>query len=196
MNGDNPQQPDPGKDQTPWQYTPGSADSSAVMAPYNPEDYPLPQGPQEVQWTASEFIAHDKAVTWYALFGVIALIVLALVYLITRDIFSVLIISFLALLVGFTASRKPQVVTFKVDTRGVAVGQKFHPYSEFRSFALIQEGAFSSITFAPLKRFMVPLSIYYDPKDEDSIIEVLASHLPVEQREHDVLERLARRVRF
>jgi hypothetical protein len=40
---------------------------------------------------------------------------------------------------------------------------------------VVPEGAFNSIVFMPLKRFAVPLSIYYDPKDEDKIIAVLSA---------------------
>jgi hypothetical protein len=48
----------------------------------------------------------------------------------------------------------------------------------------------------PLKRFMPPLSMYFDPTDEDHIVKVLTSHLPMQDHHHDPIEKLMRMIRF
>ncbi len=83
-----------------------------------------------------------------------------------------------------------------LDASGLTIGTAFHPYAEFKSFALIDEGTFSSIILAPLKRFLPPLSVYISAEDQDRIVEVLAQYLPMEMREHDAIDRLSRRIRF
>jgi hypothetical protein len=40
------------------------------------------------------------------------------------------------------------------------------------------------------------LTIYYDPADEDKIVNALSDMLPHEDRQHDMVERLMRRLRF
>ncbi|HEY5267722.1 MAG TPA: hypothetical protein VII94_01145, partial [Candidatus Saccharimonadales bacterium] len=47
---------------------------------------------EDINWSASEFIAHDKNVAWYAVLSILTLIVAAVVYLLTHDILSTIII--------------------------------------------------------------------------------------------------------
>jgi hypothetical protein len=48
----------------------------------------------------------------------------------------------------------------------------------------------------PLKRFAPVVAAYYDPKDETKIAEILTERLPMENRQHDPVERFMRRIRF
>lgn len=190
MNGDNKQPT--GQPEGQWQYTPaspgqmggrGAADMQANTS-------------ADVAWTASEFVAHSKGSGWYGLLALSAAVLAALIYLITHDTISVGIIVFVAVLLGISAARKPRVLHYQLNGSGLAIGEKFYAYAEFKSFSVMQEGAFSSIMFLPLKRFMPPISIYYDPKDEDRIVEVLAYFLPMEARTHDLVDSFIKRIRF
>ncbi len=48
----------------------------------------------------------------------------------------------------------------------------------------------------PLKRFMPPITLYYPPDQEDAVINALAAYLPHEDRTHDPVDRLMRKIRF
>jgi hypothetical protein len=207
MNGDNPQTPDPNQAQSPWQYRPTDVPAPQQQPVPAPTAYVAPPAPiapapqfaptqHDVTWSASEYIAHEKGLSWYGLFVLAILAVVGAIYFITRDIFSTVVILALAGLVAYSAGRKPQIISYKLDDHGLTIGNKFRPYAEFRSFAVVQEGAFSAVTLAPLKRFAVPISLYYEPKDEDAIIGVISQYLPVEHREHDPIDKLTRRIRF
>jgi hypothetical protein len=102
----------------------------------------------------------------------------------------------MAILLGVVAGRKPRVMDYKLDNGGLTIGETFHPYGEFRSFAIMEDGAFLSITFLPLKRFMPPVSVYYSPEDQEKITDVLSHHLPMEMRQRDAVDRFSRRIRF
>lgn len=177
-----------------WQYVPGPEQQYAPAPPAPME--PQPVYPQEVTWTASEFIAHDKGARWYALFALGVAALMIVIHFITHDLISVLVIAALAVLFGFSAARKPRILTYQLTTGGIVIGQKFYPYSDFKSFSVLHEGPFSSITFMPMKRFMPPLSVYYEQKDEQAIFVVLANHLPFEEQGNDVIDHIARRLRF
>lgn len=197
MKGDDHQNSAPAQgDTADWQYT--SEDQAGAPSPSAPRNgfMPMSGAPQEVEWTASEFVAHNKGIGWYALLGLGAILLAAIIYLFTRDITSAGIIVFVALLLGIAAGKKPRILHYQVNEDGLVIGQKFYPYAEFKSFSVMEEGAFSSIMFLPLKRFMPPISIYYDPQDEDRIVEVLTYYLPMENREHDAFDRLIKRIRF
>jgi hypothetical protein len=152
--------------------------------------------PDSVTWTASEFIAHDKTSSWYTLLILGTVAASGLMYVVTKDIVSVGVVILAALIFGIYGAHKPRQLVYRVDLRGITVGGKFYPYSDFRSFSVIPEGAFSSIVFMPLKRFAAPLSIYYAPQDEDRIVGVLSEQLPYEQRRRDAVDSLMRKIRF
>jgi hypothetical protein len=114
---------------------------------------------------------------WYLVFGLVGLVLAAGVFLINHDIFSVIVIAMVAGILGYATSRKPRVMTYRLDHTGLTIGQKFRPYAEFKSYSLIDEGPFASITLAPLKRFMPTTSVYFSPEDEHKIVEVLAARI-------------------
>ncbi len=149
-----------------------------------------------VSWTASEFVAHEKSVGWYAALILVAAIIAAVIYLITRDKISSGVVLVCALALGVLAARKPRQLQYAVDNSGITVGQKHFGYGAFKSFAVVPEGAFSSIVLMPLKRFAPLTTIYYSPEDEKRIVDTLASRLPFEEHKLDVIDHFMRRIRF
>lgn len=156
----------------------------------------LPEPESEITWQASEFIRHDKSASWYLGLFTVAALAGAGIYAITRDIVSVVVVGFAAFFLAYFGAHKPRQLEYRIDGKGITVGGKFYAYSDFRSFSLVPEGAFNSIVFMPLKRFAVPLSIYYDPRAETQIIDVLKNCLPFEPSKLDVSEKLMRKIRF
>lgn len=157
---------------------------------------PLPGMPVDVSWTASEFIAHNKGIGWYIGLAVFTVAIDILLFVWTHDILTMVVLPVFAVLFGIIAARKPRVMEYKLNAAGLSIGEKFYSFADFKSFSIQDDGAFSSITFLPVKRFMPPVSIFYEPKDEERVLQVLAQYLPMEHREHDVADRLARRIRF
>lgn len=154
------------------------------------------QNPQEVTWTASEFIAHEKGSSWYMALAGGAVLIAAIVYLITKDFVSVAVVVVAGVLLGVYGARQPRQLDYRLDAHGISVGPKQYSYDDFRSFSVVPQGAFSSIDFMPLKRFAPALSIYYAPEDEEKIVTMLSNQLPMEQPRHDIVENLMRRIRF
>lgn len=149
-----------------------------------------------VTWTASEYIAHEKGGSWYILLAVAVVIGSAFVYLITREVVSTVVIAVMGIAFGAFAARKPQELEYILDESGLKVGSKLYMYSQFKSFTVVEEGAIDSIMLMPLQRFMPPLSVYFDPADEEKIINALSAYLPYEDRKQDPVDRLMRKVRF
>lgn len=159
-------------------------------------DLPEHESTKPITWSASEFIAHQKSFLWYISLGAIAIIFAALIFLLTSDKITTAVILIAAIFLGIMAARKPRTIAYRLDTKGLLVSTKLYPYSEFRSFAIVNEGAFSSIIFMPLKRFMPLLTVYYEPKDEYKIVGMLADRLPMETYKFDMVEQLLHRIRF
>lgn len=179
-----------------WQYAPEGAGVPGAeqfdgMPPQN-------AGFEEpaITWTASEFVAHHKTSGWYGLLAVGSVVAAALVWVITKDVVSSVVILLAALAFGFYGSRQPRELQYSLDSKGLRIGQRYYPLSGFRSFSVMQEGAVSSIVFTPFKRFSPLTSAYYDPADEEKIIAILSERLPLEPRKHDPIDRLLWRIRF
>ncbi|HVW23007.1 MAG TPA: hypothetical protein VHB51_00775 [Candidatus Saccharimonadales bacterium] len=151
---------------------------------------------QPINWTASEFIAHQKTAGWYLILALVAAAFAGVIYLITRDEVSAAAVIIAAIFLGAYANRQPRQLSYELSGQHLKIGEKTYNYQTFRSFSLMPEGPFTSITFWPLKRFGTPVSVYFDPDDGDKILELLTLRLPQEQPRRDPIDNLMRRIRF
>lgn len=164
------------------------ADSYTPFAPNTPL--------ARIEWTASEYAASPKNAGWFLALAAGSILLAAVVYLLTSDLVSTAVIIILGIIVGIFAARQPQVLQYAVDNNGVHVGPKLYPYNVFKSFSVADDQAIGFIQLMPLKRFMPPLTIHYDPADEDKIASTLAEYLPFEEHRRDVVDSITRRFRF
>jgi hypothetical protein len=155
---------------------------------------PATSGP--VSWTASEFIAHEKSANWYILLFGGAVIVAGANWLIFKDILSSVVIVIAVILLAAYSKRQPRQLQYTLDSNGITIGEKQYPYGHFRSFSVIDDGAFSCIELMPLKRFSPPISVYYAPANEEAIAAALTPHLPFQPHQPDPVDKLIRRIRF
>jgi hypothetical protein len=155
-----------------------------------------PERHDPVEWTASEYIAHEKGLSWYVLLGLAIVAFAAIVYGVTGELISSVVIVVMGIAFGAFAARQPQELNYSLDNDALHVGGRSYGYSQFKSFTIVDEGPIHSIMLMPLQRFMPPLSVYYAPEDEDKIANALSSYLPYEDRKQDVVDRIMRKVRF
>ncbi len=152
---------------------------------------------QPISWTASEYVAHEKGTGWYVGLAIVTAMVCGAVWLISSgDVFSVGVIVIVAILFGVLAGKHPRELPFCLDDQGLSIANKLYPYSIFKSFAVHDDGALSSINLMPLKRFMPDLSIYLPPDQKTKILDALSEHLPHDQRAEHIVDRLMKRARF
>lgn len=150
----------------------------------------------QVSWQASEFIAHTKTPGWYLALAAGTLLLALLVFFLTRDNVSAGVVLVAGLILAIYANVKPRQLDYSLGAQGLQIGQKYYAYEDFRSFAIVPEGAFSSIVLMPLKRFSTLTTIYYPPEEEEKIVSVLSNYLPLDEHKHDAVDRFMRRIRF
>jgi hypothetical protein len=175
------------EENSPWEYKSTKASEEAP---------PRLSSRDAVAWTASEYIDHDQGAGWYAgLFGGAAVLA-GLIYLLTKDLFALGVIIVLAVIAAIAAGRKPEQIPYEVSSHGIKIGDRSYNYQTFKSFCILQEGGLNSISLLPLKRLMPRISLYYDPGDEEKIIDILSARLPYEEHKVDLVEKISRRLRF
>ncbi len=182
-----------------WEYSSGTSNSAYAGDQFaqanQAQGVPLPQLPV-VQWTASEYVSHEKTPMWYvALFGATLFLVL-FIYVVTRDFLASLVVFVAGGSMSFYAARKPATKNYLIDEKGIKIDATFYPYETFRSFSVVEEGAIDSIWLKPLKRLAPTIVMYFSPDDEQNIIDVIANFLPHEQKELDAVDRLSKHMRF
>lgn len=160
-----------------------------------PEQQDEPEA-SEVRWTASEFIDHQKSSGWFMALAGAGLLLSVAVYFLTRDMFAAIIIALLAVIFGVGAARKPRILDYSIDGTGIAVGSRHSAFEEFRSFAVVSEGAIESIILLPTKRWAPPLSVYFAPEDGDKIIDTLSAFVPFENHEPGLIDKFLHRIHF
>lgn len=172
-----------------WSYSGSDVGSSAQPGVNSPAT-------QTISWTASEYVGHQKSAAWFGALGMAILAMTIAIYFMTKEVISAVMVAIFGGVFGVFAARQPEVLEYSLNNSGLQVGPKFYSYDRFKSFSVIEEGPIRSILLMPLQRFMPSLTIYYDPNDEDKIVYVLGSYLPHEDRAHDMLDRLMRKIRF
>ncbi len=173
-----------------WQFNP--KDESSAPQPVQNKG----RSTQPVTWTASEFLAHPKNISWFIALGLVTAVLCIGVYTLTRDKITTGMLIIISLAFGALATRQPRVLKYMIDDQGISVGDKFYPYGLFKSFSIMEEGAVNSIYLMPLKRFMPALTMYYPPNEEQKVMNVLDKYLPREFRKHDPIDRLMSKIHF
>lgn len=164
--------------------------------PHNPVQQYIDGDEESIRWTASEFVAHHKTPVWFIVLTLVTIALVGLVFFLTHDIFSSAIIGIGAIGFGIYAGRTPKEVEYGLTPSGLSIGNRYYQLADFRSFSVISDGAFRSVMLNPLKRFGINITVYYDPEDEDIILDILSASLPHEERNPDPLDQLMRRIRF
>ena len=147
------------------------------------------------QWQASEYVQHHKGPGWYFGLGAVVLVLLG-VAILTHQWLSIAVFLVMAIAVVVYAHKPPRILTYMLDSTGITIEDKFYPYDQFRSFAVLQDSEWHAIDLEPTQRFMPRLTVIFVSEDLDGIVEHLSFHLPRTDRQPDLIERLTRYVRF
>jgi hypothetical protein len=186
------------QENSPWQYKPDKVSASEPNSSASDSSVPLPKStsPKAVAWQGTEYIDAPHGTGWYMALILVTIALAALVYLTSKDKIAAGIIVIVGFIVSVFAAQKPKLANYEVNDSGLSINGKIYSYNGYKSFVVVKEGDLSSINLFPLKRFMPPISAYFDPKDEAKIVQAIGNYLPYEDRKLDTVDRLARRLRL
>ena len=158
-----------------------------------PENY---EQVSPVSWTASEFVSHGKGRSWFVAFGLVILVTCIAFYFLLKDLVTPIVIAVAGFIFLYYSRRQPRTLQYSVDAQGIHIDQKLYPFEYFKSFDIAHEGSFPAIHLASLKRFMPPLTIFYDVSMEEPIVNIISNYLPHQEYKPDAIDNIARRIRF
>jgi type IV secretory pathway VirB3-like protein len=149
-----------------------------------------------VTWEASEFIKHQKTANWYIGLTVSVVLLGVLIYLVIKDIWSLIVLVVMYAAIVVYAGREPRTLRYGINDDGITIGERHFDFGKFRSFSVIEETGIPSISLDPTQRFMPPISIYFAPDDSDRVFDALSRFLPYEQKPFNLIDRLMLKLRF
>lgn len=176
-------------------YTPSSEPAYVEASPNAASAQPLAADRDVISWQASEYVHNDKGSLWLVSL-IIALVIAVGAALYFQQWSFAAIILVMGIAFGVFAFRLPHTLSYKLDAEGIEIGDQFYPYSNFRAFGILEDGAFFTMTLIPVKRFSPALSVYFAEADGERIVDMIGDHLPMEHVEPDLIDNLMRRLRF
>ena len=102
----------------------------------------------------------------------------------------------MALAVIVMARRSPLPIQYSISPKGIYVADRLYDFSEFRSFGVIQDSAGPYIMMLPVKRFSPGVTLYFDEKDGEKIVDMLGARLSLQDIQPDGLEKFIRFIRL
>jgi hypothetical protein len=151
---------------------------------------------EELHWTASEFIHHQKPTTWYIGAVMVSLLFAVGLFVASGDVIGPIAIIVMGILFAVGASRRPRTVDYSIGPDGVIVGKRRYRFNDFQSFTVLNEDQIESFALLPVGRFSQVVSIYFSPDDGQKIFDLLSEHVPFEQRERDRVDKFLHKIRF
>jgi hypothetical protein len=88
---------------------------------------------QQFEWEALEYEYTHKNPDWFWALGIIAIAAAATSIIFSNILFAIVILIG-AFTLGINSAKKPSVVYFRINTRGIVINKKLHPFTILESF--------------------------------------------------------------
>ncbi|MFY9228255.1 MAG: hypothetical protein WAO28_02925 [Candidatus Microsaccharimonas sp.] len=150
-----------------------------------------------ITWTAKEYIHSDRSPTWFVIFAIIIISLIAVdIFLLKSYTFSGLVIVMTVALIIYTR-RPPRTLTYGLSSnQGLYVGEKLYHFDDFKAFGVIKDGPHHSIMLIPIKRFSPGVSVYFPDESGEEIVDILGQQLPMEDLKLDIIDIVVRKLRL
>jgi hypothetical protein len=150
----------------------------------------LERSNEKLVWSALEYEEKERSQDWFWALGIIV-ITSSIAAIIFENYFFAVLLVLSGVLLGFFAIKKPDIVTYELNPKGLIIRNRLYPYEKIKSFWIqidIQgETDLRPIFFIHSERAFMPiLSIPIDETIAGDIHSIMLSkNIPeVEMKEH------------
>lgn len=156
---------------------------------YRPQDF-------SVTWSAPEFSQKPRTRFWYIMTGIITTLSALDVYLwLDHLTFSTVIILSGTLLI-FLADKKPRMIEYTLEWRGITIDGKTYHFNEFQSFWIIEKENMVLLYLMPTRSIATETLIPLENVDINDVHAFLFAHLPEEPAREPLSHIIARYLGF
>lgn len=88
---------------------------------------------KKLVWSALEYEEHDRSPDWFWALGIIV-VTSSIASIIFENYFFAVLLLLSGVLLGFFATKKPEMVTYELDEKGFKIHNQIYPYENIKSF--------------------------------------------------------------
>ena len=149
-----------------------------------------------LRWQAAEYIDHDRTTGWYIALGVVCIILIILAVVLMKSwTFAILVPVMAAALVVYTR-RPPAVIDYTLSRKGLYINERLYPYDSFRAFSVSSHNGHNVANLIPRKRFQLAQTIHFPEEVGESLVDMLAARMPMQDAKRDIFDRITSRLRL
>jgi hypothetical protein len=155
----------------------------------------------KLQWSALEYEDKERSSDWFWALGVIV-VTSSVAAIIFGNYFFAALLVLSGILLGFFAQKKPEIVTYELNSKGLKANTRLYPYENIKAFwvQINQEGEqkIKPILFIKSERAFMPiLSIPIDDSIASDIHSTLTDkNIPEEQMVEHASDRIMESLGF
>ncbi len=145
---------------------------------------------EKLSWSALEYEEKERSKDWFWALGIIV-VTSSIAAIIFENYFFAALLVLSGILLGFFATKKPEMITYELNNKGLKIGSRLYPYENIKSF-WVQLDTSGETDLKPIlfvhsdRAFMPILSI---PIDENIAVRIHSIFVAkkveeVEMKEH------------
>src|SRR3989339_113120 len=143
---------------------------------------------EKLEWFALEYEEKERSTDWYWALGVIV-ITSSIASIIYNNYFFAALLLISGILLGFFAIKKPDIISYELNTDGLKIRNQLYPYKNIKSF-YVQSGEKPILFIRSERVFMPVIEIPIENNLTSSIHSIMISKNVVEEemKEHPSLK--------
>ena len=144
---------------------------------------------EKLEWSAPEYKEKERTRDWFWALGVI-IVTASLTSVIFGNYFFAVLVILGGVLLGFFAIRKPEIISYEINNRGLKIKTRLYPYENIQSFWVALEK--TPMLFIKSERMFMPIiSMPIDGATANDIRAImLAQNIPEEEMREHVSEKI------
>jgi len=150
---------------------------------------------EKIEWSALEYEEKERSVDWFWALGIIVVAgsVASLIY---GNYFFAILLILSGILLGFFAIKKPEMVSYELNKKGLKIKTRLFPYESMKSF-FVQTTPKPMLFVKSSRMFMPILSMpIEDNLAEDIRSLLLSNNVQEEEMKEGPSERIMERLGF
>lgn len=149
-----------------------------------------------LRWQATEYLHHDRSALWYTVLScVVVLFIILAIFVFHSVTFAILIPVMLVALVVYVR-RPPSILNYILSRKGLHVNDRLYTYDQFKAFGVVTHDGTHSVVLLPRKRFQVSQTVYFPEEVGESLVDMIAARLPMQEVHLDPIDRLLKKLRI
>ena len=143
----------------------------------------------KLEWSALEYEEKERSTDWFWALGIIV-VSSSITAIIFSNYFFAALLLLSGVLLGFFAIKKPDLISYELNTRGLKIRTRIYPYENMKSF-WVQTGT-NPILFVKSERVFMP--IIGIPIENDSAEDIRSIMLSKDVAEEEMKEHASQKI--